>query len=459
MDTAFGSNSWQTYDDFSQLDQSLRLDIIRLCAITWSTAGTTTLTTPRTTAPGERVRWQHEVHRNSDNNWAIKAGQVFNYKVITYRLDGTNRQNISSEDGTFRAGQAIRDSNSFITEQSAYVVGAGDYGKQICSYIEWNPSVESPNRAPSGENQSTPVCTLVGKVPLVNILGGDIRAGAGSSSGDIITKISTTDGKRYGSWAEYGALAAGNIADFESGGVLSSEPLRTGSSILNRLTFANNPLNGRFQLPMTARSTPASSTFDKTDSTMPGNWNNTNATSYTTPQSGTHRVRFGTSNQITINGANNISGVVMIDAPNASVVINSNISYRNGPYSSIDQIPLVLINAKSIRFGSSVNRIDAGLQASGAISTCGNPASISTYYENLRLNNCNQQLRLNGFVSAGSLYLRRTAGADGNSDNSLAASAEQVNLRADAILKINELTKSSQTSIRTTSISELPPRL
>lgn len=300
-------------------------------------------------------------------------------------------------------------------------------------------------------------CVVVGKKPLINVIGGDVRAGAGSSSGDIIGTIATIDGNRYGSWAEYGMFAPGQISNFASGGVLSNN-LRTPGPSTSPLTFANSPSSGNFQTTMEARGTPVSSIFDKVDQTNRGTWTTLTGTSYTVPSgSGIHRIRSNSTGQITLNGASNISGVVMIDAPNARVVIGGNIIYSNGPFTSTSQIPLVLINAKSIRFVSGVSQVDAGIQTSEEVSTCGAPGA--TYYEGLKLNSCAQRLQVNGFVSASSLYLRRTAGGDGSTPQQRAVAAETFNLRSDAILKINQMTQGDGISIRTTSITELPPRL
>lgn len=345
---------------------------------------------------------------------------------------------------TIRSGRTFRTQHTLTVNE----VGSG----RICA--SWNV-VAGANTQLAGDGSITR-CKYIGKSPLLGVLGGDIRAGAGGSNGAIIGNISTIGTSRYGSWAEYGMFAPGSIASFESGGVLSSSSLRSSGPLQSQLTFADQPTLGNFRSPMTSRSTPVTSTIQQASSRIPGT--SSSATNYRIPRTGNHRTTF-TGSRLTIDGNSDISGVVMIDAPDADVIINSNILYRNGTFSSIEQIPLVLINAKSIRLASGVTRLDAGLQTSGSISTCGNPATISDYYDGLRLSNCRNSLSLNGFVSAGSLYLRRTAGADGDSDSSRAATAERLNLRADTILRINSLTRTSNDSIRTTSITELPPRL
>ncbi len=370
------------------------------------------------------------------------------------------RENTNNEDfglgderlhaDTFRS-ETIRRGGNFTREFTWTVPDVGS-GK-ICA--SWDV-VAGSNTQLTGDRSITK-CKLIGKSPLINVFGGDIRAGSGSSTGDIIGSMTTIGGDLYGSWSEYGMFAPGQISNFASGGVLSNN-LRTPGISTSPLTFANSPSSGSFQSTMDARGTPVSSIFDKVDQTNPGTWTTVTGSSFTVPSgSGIHRIRSNSTGQITLNGANNISGVVMIDAPDARVVIGGNIIYSNGPFSSTSQIPLVLINAESIRFVSGVSQVDAGIQTTEEVSTCGGPGA--TYYEGLKLNSCVEKLQVNGFVSASSLYLRRTAGGDGSTSQQRAVAAETFNLRSDAILKINQMTQGDGISIRTTSITELPPRL
>ena len=131
-----------------------------------------------------------------------------------------------------------------------------------------------------------------------------------------------------------------------------------------------------------------------------------------------------------------------VSGTNRPAVGPGNSGCLEGVYSSISQLPQMIIIADEIRVSPEVTNIDAWLIAGrgnkvgqGTINTC---AGYS--YNSLTASVCNQTLTINGPVFAGKLLLNRTAGAGsdlaspGNQATQSIKPAEIFNLRADTFL-------------------------
>jgi hypothetical protein len=151
-------------------------------------------------------------------------------------------------------------------------------------------------------------------------------------------------------------------------------------------------------------------------------------------------------------------GKTIIIVSTGSVTITGNITYKSPAgsdvFTSINQIPQVVIVARNINIEGSVRRIDAWLQTTGtagSINTCSDvPVSA-----NLTVGNCADTLQMNGPISTAHLHLRRTAGAE-NADRA-GNPAEIINLRADAYLWAQRWGAESGKAL-TVYTNELPPR-
>jgi len=341
------------------------------------------------------------------------------------------------------------------------------------------------------------------RTPNLQVRGGDVRVGR-EFIGDVSpidpTKpkpgiytsttsllVNGTDGMTtvtFGSWVEYGALAPGPIVSFASAsGFASASPVAPAQNAcqkeLNRLTFANdssascgNLKDSIGTIPdvvasLTSR-TAISSTISGTlhiDKDKPGLYQNPEGTSLTIDAG-------------TVTGGNNHSYIVYL--PKGTVTITGNVTidgYDTQPYTSIKDIPQLVIIAKNIKIDKSVNRIDAWLIATatkdpqgkdtdGVINTC---ASFS-------VPGCSQPLTINGPIMARELQPWRTttymgdcttSQADLNADTGCAAnvvthanvagmSAEIINLPASTLLWA--LAQASPAQARTTYTVEVPPR-
>ena len=168
-------------------------------------------------------------------------------------------------------------------------------------------------------------------------------------------------------------------------------------------------------------------------------------------------MNISSSQPIASDGAGNGKWVVIND-PDATVTITSNINYTPGGLTKVGDIPQIIIIARNILIADSVTNVDAWLIASGTgangyINTCSSIAAGSP--SALTSNRCNQKLTINGPVQANKLFMYRTAGSGVGVD--IGKPAEVFNLRGEAYLWAS-VHGSSNDRITTVSTKELPPR-
>ena len=328
------------------------------------------------------------------------------------------------------------------TEQ---LVGDLDAGDKIC----WGLSVRAySHNSPAGQwRHSSLVCLTVAKTPKIQFWGADAR-----SSGQVTTARTQVGLQMYGSWAEYGIMSQSTV-NSASGAMLSSgadgRP-STDDQGLNPLTFANSGgvdgVYGNYGMVP-----PTNLTASFTD------------TSTGSPISGTVYLPSLDSGEYRATGNLQLSGNVssgkrIIIKTTGEVEITGNITYDNGPYSSLSAVPQLVISANSIAISESVNEVNGWMianRASGSyVSTCDTVASAATWTNGLSSTVCNQPLRVNGVIVTNHLYLRRTFGADKASRH---IPAETLNLRPDVYLWTSSESGNSG-AISTMKIRELPPR-
>lgn len=325
------------------------------------------------------------------------------------------------------------------TEQ---LVGDLDAGDKIC----WGLSVRAySHNSPAGQwRHSSLVCLTVAKTPKIQFWGADAR-----SSGQVTTARTQVGLQMYGSWAEYGIMSQSAV-NSASGAMLSSgadgRPT-TDDQGLNPLTFANSGgVYGSYGVVPPTNLT-ASFTDTSTGSLISG------TVDLSSLDSGEYRA----TGNMRLSG-NVSSGKRIIIKTTGAVEITGNITYDNGPYSSLSAVPQLVISANSIAISESVNEVNGWMianRASGSyVSTCGTVASAATWTNGLSSTVCNQPLRVNGVIVTNHLYLRRTFGADRASRH---IPAETLNLRPDVYLWTSSESGNSG-AISTMKIRELPPR-
>lgn len=327
-------------------------------------------------------------------------------------------------------------------------------GAQVCYTASVN--TPTPNATPLWR-YSALRCVTIGKKPKTQVWGGDVRV-----RGLVNTSTSQITGKNFGSWGEYGVMATGLISGMASGSGLNGGNANPAATTWNNLTFANvdntgNPSFGSFTLPVAKDLGAQFGTGGGAPSSNLGALASGNYQSNTT---GTFTINASDIGQQAGRGKK-----IIIRVPNGTVQIAGNITYKNGggdTFTSIDQLPQVIIIANKINIMNSVGRVDAwlltartnALPAAGndAINTCGDVAPTGA----ITLSQCTNALTINGPVVTSHLYLRRTAGS-GSTAATAGDPAEVFNLRADTYLWARNQAAQNGKAQTVYSV-ELPPR-
>jgi hypothetical protein len=423
--------------------------------------------------------WKDEyptVTKTRSTQWQFNK-LIYNPSSNVPSLDNANSSSspceyyASSSCEPIDSGSAIFDKSGGFLSGSAPVykdtfIDVFPAGTKVCLVFSvqpragWDKNNEDPQWTHSSIDLNTN-CIIIAKKPKVQIWGGDLitRTNKGVSRSaspfpdySVTTSTSDKNGTRFGSWAEYGILAKGNISGSASGaayapGGLTYNPMGGNACPYSKLSFTNAGSStctgtgiGNYS---NASSMPDVAASFQNISSTPLNANLDANTSgvYTT-----------TASSFTINGGNMGKGQwVVINAPNTDITIAGPISYTTDTIISISEIPQVIIIANSITVNHEVANVDAWLIAnkndSSYIATCDEGGKT--------INECNQKLTVNGPVMTNHLYLRRTFGSESSAPGE---PAEVFNLRADAYLwSMSRATSSARMqSIYTT---ELPPRL
>ncbi|MFZ1301015.1 MAG: hypothetical protein WAQ27_00310 [Candidatus Microsaccharimonas sp.] len=346
-------------------------------------------------------------------------------------------------------------------------------GTKICFALSVKPYTNNDTLGYWSHGQ--PACVVVSKKPKVQVLGGDLIVGrataynvAATSRVSTSTSFSVASNRSYGSWAEYGIIPSGIVTGMGSaasfsGGAATTNPTADLCS-LSILTFSNRQLGschpaniGKYVDTTTA---PNIASRFQVDDHIAGN-----STDIRTLTSGkTYSIDNATLNitstaPIADDGAGKGKWVVIND-PDATVTITTNINYTPGALTQIDDIPQVVIIAKNIIIAESVTNVDAWLIAAGKapadgyINTCGTVTAGSPTSATLNDNYCRNKLTINGPILANKLYMYRTAGSE---PGTMGNPAEVFNLRADAYVWASVYSPGNG-RIPTVNTKELPPR-
>ena len=362
-------------------------------------------------------------------------------------------------------------------------------GSRVCYVLYVNETnVQDDKDAVSNRTN----CLVVGKKPKAHITGGDLVAGTpfvGTEPVDskVVTSVTrksidlggTPTLLTFGSWTEYGLISVGPVTGTGSGAAYANSdghpgladatatckasPLTitnesvencTGPAPIDNYTNMGSlpDLMGYFTSSPCVKASPTSqctkiATSTVVDSLQTGVYKDTDATSVIMPG--------GTV------GANKWH---VLYAPSATVYITGNIEYDNGPYTSIAQIPQLVIIAKNIKIASAVTQVDSWLIASNMINTCAEAGTVGGLSASIckgddptsDSGDPGTALTVNGPTMSKSLYLRRTAGAMAGIDGS-GDPAEVFNLRPDAYIWAN-VRALSVNSAQTAITREVPAR-
>ena len=366
------------------------------------------------------------------------------------------------DQGTVNSGFGYPDQDDF---SASTTIGTSLIGTRICFVI----SVQNYREGTSTWRHSPLSCPIIGKKPKIQVTGSDVIVGraflndtSGAQNSSIQTSISAKviggSPQVFGSWGEYGAVAAGSVTNFGTGSAFAGSGASGGNTCqYNGITVANvavgaaqcsvsSPTLGNYSttnaLPDVARSFPTNSAVMLSGTIDVGSLS-----------SGTYTVDEGTTLRMS-GGAIGAGRSVIINAPASQVIIEGDIQYTGGALTSVEAIPQLVIIANDISIQGDVETVDAWLVASGAsgtIDTCNDVAITASLTDSI----CNQQLTINGPVVAKQLYLKRTFGSGAGAQSGIPA--EIINLRPDAYLW-GALQAANSGRLQAVYETELPPR-
>ncbi len=394
-----------------------------------------------------------------DNNGSVNSGEVdYDYRVW---LDKQGNNSFNTGDGDvglhYATGSRTVDPDDSYKFSNITRLISDSSMVEVCVGL-WLTGIDSTTVV----NSPAISCVPIGRYPQTQISGGDVLSRLASKQ--VNTMTTNLDNHNYGSWVEYSIFAAGKVSSI-SAGTLPAYNYSETADTTTALTFANTGPLGSFasgnDLLYGSKLSVNNGPWQDWDKHDLGSGGSLSINSVSSLKEGHINVYDG---DIVITGTlANITGSYVIHAT-GKVVINRSIDYSDGPYTSADDLPqMVIIADDLIRIHPNARpTIDAWLIAGGKVMTCGGNVASETlpnYYDNLKGTNCYYPLKINGPIQAGSLYLRRTggAGADGSSVESRSTPAEIINLRSDAYLWAYGQAGKGQT-IRTDSVRERPPR-
>ena len=244
-------------------------------------------------------------------------------------------------------------------------------------------------------------------------------------------KMAYTNQNVYGSWGEYGIIANGKADSASGAGLSSSFNGRSGVTPrdYNKLTFANIPKYGNFS---STSSVPDNFTLPSVGGTRGSISGNVDVNSLA---SGEYNA-----GNVTLTGSKLSVGKSIVIKSSGVVRISGDLLYTDT--NDVRQLPQLIIYAKNIIIEPSVGEVNAWLitQKDGYVSTCGVVISAGGWLSGVSESSCGKQLKVNGPIKTGHLFLRRTYGgkhaSSAKNDPNMhpGTPAEIINLRADTYI-------------------------
>ena len=268
-------------------------------------------------------------------------------------------------------------------------------------------------------------------------------------------KMAYTNQNVYGSWGEYGIIANGKADSASGAGLSSSFNGRSGVTPrdYNKLTFANIPKYGNFS---STSSVPDNFTLPSVRGARGNISGNVDVNSLA---SGEYNA-----GNVTLTGSKLSVGKSIVIKSSGVVRISGDLLYTDT--NDVRQLPQLIIYAKNIIIEPSVREVNAWLitQKDGYVSTCGVVISAGDWLNGVSESSCGkQQLKINGPIKTGRLFLRRTYGgkhaSSAKNDPNMhpGTPAEIINLRADTYIWAYNNYRNTG-AISTMNVRELPPR-
>ena len=269
-------------------------------------------------------------------------------------------------------------------------------------------------------------------------------------------KMDQTNQNVYGSWGEYGIITNGKADSASGAGLSSSFNGRSGVTPrdYNKLTFANIPKYGNFS---STSSVPDNFTLPSVRGARGNISGNVDVNSLA---SGEYNA-----GNVTLTGSKLSVGKSIVIKSSGVVRISGDLLYTDT--NDVRQLPQLIIYAKNIIIEHSVGEVNAWLitQKDGYVSTCDAVININTgsWLSGVSDVSCGKQLKINGPIKTGHLFLRRTYGgkhaSSAKNDPNMhpGTPAEIINLRADTYIWAYNNYRNTG-AISTMNVRELPPR-
>ena len=267
-------------------------------------------------------------------------------------------------------------------------------------------------------------------------------------------KMDQTNQNVYGSWGEYGIITNGKADSASGAGLSSSFNGRSGVTPrdYNKLTFANIPKYGNFS---STSSVPDNFTLPSIRGARGNISGNVDVNSLA---SGEYNA-----GNVTLTGSKLSVGKSIVIKSSGVVRISGDLLYADT--NDVHQLPQLIIYAKNIIIEPSVGEVNAWLitQKDGYVSTCGVVISDVAWLSGVSDVSCGKQLKINGPIKTGRLFLRRTYGgkhaSSAKNDPNMhpGTPAEIINLRADTYIWAYNNYRNTG-AISTMNVRELPPR-
>ena len=267
-------------------------------------------------------------------------------------------------------------------------------------------------------------------------------------------KMAYTNQNVYGSWGEYGVIANGRADSASGAGLSSSFNGRSGVTPrdYNKLTFANIPKYGNFS---STSSVPDNFTLPSVGGVKGSVSGNVDVNSLVTGEY--------SAGNVTLTGSKLSVGKSIVIKSSGVVRISGDLLYTDT--NDVRQLPQLIIYAKNIIIEPSVREVNAWLitQKDGYVSTCGVVIRAGDWLSGVSDVSCGKQLKINGPIKTGQLFLRRTYGgkhaSSAKNDPNMhpGTPAEIINLRADTYIWAYNNYRNTG-AISTMNVRELPPR-
>ena len=232
-------------------------------------------------------------------------------------------------------------------------------GDKICFVRSVQPWRNNAAGVQTTWSHSEPKCQTVGKNPKVTVSGGDLQVGGAISTSR--TRL-VTSGKTYGSWVEYGVLSVDVNDGLASGSGLVGGNASAAQKDWSGLTFANvSPAGsaafGKFSSSLRPHRMVMANHFKNrcSGAQLPQNAN------LDALASGA----YAATGDVTIAGGTLEAGKQIILCVTGNVTVTGNISYVLQEFSSLQDIPQLVIVAKNIRIDGAVTHVESWIVADG----------------------------------------------------------------------------------------------